>query len=544
MTAKLDYRALYSLLRDVNTTRDSEADTLRKLLTHVGAAVSVSHGCLVMLHDAQTVAAVYHLNESCMADLSLPGWSHLLRYGLLGHVYYSRRTVALRNISHDPRWIGLPGVKEVPETGSAVGLPLMHADAVAGVLILHHPELDYFSGARLALLEEARLLAGDLLENLRAPSSQNYYHTVFTDAVVPILLTDLQGRIGDINLKAADYLGYFRGDLIGTLMQDLNIDVIGELDLASLDAGQELNLRTLVYDINGKALPSLVRVRRVPQQLMTAATDASGASITAELEWVLQDMSAQTELEQIRHDMMAMVYHDLRSPLQNIVASIYKLGDVLKNHDNPAVLRLLQLGLRSTRQMQRLVNSLLDIQRLEENQGIIKREPTELRVLLIDAVQLTQGMAEDADQKIDLALEDDLPTIAVDSDMILRVVINLIENAIKYTPDGGTITVRANQDNQVVRVTVEDSGPGIPRDLQKRIFEKYSRIRSPQMRKGLGLGLAFCRLAVNAHAGRIWVESDGEQGSAFIFTLPVQAVAGDDDDRLALSSDGAARASA
>jgi len=543
MTAKLDYRALYSLLRDVNATRDSEADTLRKLLTHIGAAVSVSHGCLVMLRDAQTVDAVYHLNENCMADLTLPGWSHLLRYGLLGHVYYSRRTVALRNISHDPRWIGLPGVKEVPEMGSAVGLPLMHADAVAGVLILHHAQLDYFSGARLALLEEARLLAGDLLENLRAPSTQNYYHTVFTDAVVPILLTDLQGRIGDINLKAADYLGYFRGDLIGTLMQDLNIDVIGELDLASLDAGQELNLRTLVYDINGKALPSLVRVRRVPHQMMTAAIDASGASITAELEWVLQDMSAQTELEQIRHDMMAMVYHDLRSPLQNIVASIYKLGDVLKNHDNPAVLRLLQLGLRSTRQMQRLVNSLLDIQRLEENRGIIKREPTELRVLLIDAVQLTQGMAEDAEQKIELALEDDLPTIAVDSDMILRVVINLIENAIKYTPDGGTITVRAKQDNQVVRVTVEDSGPGIPRDLQKRIFEKYSRIRSPQMRKGLGLGLAFCRLAVNAHAGRIWVESDGEQGSAFIFTLPLQA-ADDDDDRLALSSGGAARVSA
>jgi signal transduction histidine kinase len=104
--------------------------------------------------------------------------------------------------------------------------------------------------------------------------------------------------------------------------------------------------------------------------------------------------------------------------------------------------------------------------------------------------------------------------------MMMRVVINLLQNAIKYPPDGGAIKLSANRDGEAVLISVSDSGPGIPPHLQKQIFDKYSRIKYRDAPKGMGLGLAFCRLAVEAHQGRIWVESDGKLGSTFHFTLP------------------------
>jgi signal transduction histidine kinase len=95
-----------------------------------------------------------------------------------------------------------------------------------------------------------------------------------------------------------------------------------------------------------------------------------------------------------------------------------------------------------------------------------------------------------------------------------------MENAVKYTPMGGTITLSAAQDGSSIRISVSDSGPGIPKHLQKTIFDKFSRVKYKDAPKGVGLGLAFCRLAVEAHGGQIWVESEPGQGSSFLFTLP------------------------
>jgi signal transduction histidine kinase len=116
-----------------------------------------------------------------------------------------------------------------------------------------------------------------------------------------------------------------------------------------------------------------------------------------------------------------------------------------------------------------------------------------------------------------------LPLIWVDVDMIYRVLINLLENAIKFTPVGGKIDVGAQiaQDGMSVNFWVRDSGPGIPASDYERIFEKFTRLRGRSKPGGLGVGLAFCRLAVNGHNGKIWVESELEKGTTFWFSLPV-----------------------
>jgi signal transduction histidine kinase len=105
--------------------------------------------------------------------------------------------------------------------------------------------------------------------------------------------------------------------------------------------------------------------------------------------------------------------------------------------------------------------------------------------------------------------------------MIRRVLINLVENAVKYTPSDGAITIKVSAGDDEIRIGVSDTGPGIDVLDQKRIFEKFARVERKGRSKGLGLGLAFCRLAVEAHGGKIWVESGPEQGSVFYFTLPL-----------------------
>jgi signal transduction histidine kinase len=116
-----------------------------------------------------------------------------------------------------------------------------------------------------------------------------------------------------------------------------------------------------------------------------------------------------------------------------------------------------------------------------------------------------------------------MPLISVDVDMVHRVLINLLENAIKYTPSEGQIEIGGRVENaDWVKMWIRDSGPGIPPSEQERIFEKFIRLRGKdKMPGGLGVGLAFCRLAVQGHGGRIWVESDVDQGATFWLTLPI-----------------------
>ncbi len=145
--------------------------------------------------------------------------------------------------------------------------------------------------------------------------------------------------------------------------------------------------------------------------------------------------------------------------------------------------------------------------------------------ILSDARAMLMILADEAGQELHVDLDDRLPPLLVDSDIILRVITNLVDNAVKYTPEGGRIVLSARTVTEGVLVSVRDNGPGIPPDLQEQIFDKYVRLKTNQPVSGAGLGLAFCRLAVEAHGGRIWVESDGVEGTCFSFILPVQTQA-------------------
>lgn len=231
---------------------------------------------------------------------------------------------------------------------------------------------------------------------------------------------------------------------------------------------------------------------------------------------------AAAATEQIQRDLLDMTVHDLRAPLSVIQNSLTAAERLIENGSSESAAEILHSAGHSARQLNRMVKSLLDLGRLENGRAVINRQPIQLDQVLSEAVDLVRPLTQAADQTLVVDLAFHLPAIEGDPDMIIRVIVNLIENATKYSPRGGMVTLAARALPDFVVISVIDQGPGIPPHLRDEVFDKYFRIkRDDGASRGVGLGLAFCRLAVEAHGGRIWVDSADGGGSIFAFTLPV-----------------------
>ena len=170
-----------------------------------------------------------------------------------------------------------------------------------------------------------------------------------------------------------------------------------------------------------------------------------------------------------------------------------------------------------------MVNSLLDISRLEAGQEVTSRQPLTVSDLVDFVAEVEGPELEQRHVTLTRELSPDLPLLFVNIDIIQRVLLNLIDNALKVSRQGQTITVRAHCENgdRMARIAVIDQGPGVPEIYRERIFEKYQRVNGMSTSKGLGLGLAFCKVAVEAHGGQIWVEDGPDEGACFCLTVPV-----------------------
>ncbi|NOQ39714.1 MAG: hypothetical protein GQ562_05285, partial [Anaerolineales bacterium] len=240
------------------------------------------------------------------------------------------------------------------------------------------------------------------------------------------------------------------------------------------------------------------------------------------LQWILRDISERKNLDQLREDLTSMIFHDLRSPLSNVISSLDVIQASLPGSEDPEIYSLFEIANRSTLRIQRLTKSLLDINRLESGQPITKKELIDPEELINFAKQALITQANAKKQTVNIDLATDIPQINADRDMLERVLINLFQNAIKFTPTKGQIEFGVKMEDKEALFWVLDSGSGVDPDYIDRIFDKYTRINPDDRIKGLGLGLAFCRLAVEGHGGKIWVENLPDGGANFSFTIPTE----------------------
>ena len=239
---------------------------------------------------------------------------------------------------------------------------------------------------------------------------------------------------------------------------------------------------------------------------------------------VMHDITRFKELDELKSEFLATVSHDLRTPLMFMrgYASMLPAVGALSEKQEDYVEKILQ----GVAQINDMVSDLLDLGRIEAGVGI-KHEPCHLIGVLVEAVDLMRGQA--AAKGIELTSESSERNVTVDGDAALlrRAVTNLIENAIKYTPDGGAVTVelsaRQNGEGKQAMISISDTGLGIAPEDQVRLFEKFYRIKRSDMPdvKGTGLGLAIVKSVVERHGGKVWVESELDRGSTFYVSLPM-----------------------
>ncbi|MBI5932015.1 MAG: HAMP domain-containing histidine kinase [Chloroflexi bacterium] len=228
-------------------------------------------------------------------------------------------------------------------------------------------------------------------------------------------------------------------------------------------------------------------------------------------------MAARVELgQQAQRDFLANVSHDLRTPLTSIQGFAQAIADGVSD-DNAHAANIIY---HEAGRMTRMVNDLLDLARIQAGRLDMMRQAIEIDELLKTVGESMAMRARDRGLQFDVQIPD-LPRIAGDGDRLAQVFTNLVDNAIKHTPAGGRVWLRATLDNQGVLVRVQDTGEGIPREDLPRIFERFYQVdKSRAKTSGTGLGLAITREIVQAHAGRIWVESEYGQGARFNVWLP------------------------
>jgi PAS domain S-box-containing protein len=333
---------------------------------------------------------------------------------------------------------------------------------------------------------------------------------LFEDSIDPIVITDLKGRILEANLQAVQFSGH-DGETLHSFMieqmHDINYEKIGRSLEKVTDA--TISYESTLYSSQGATTPVEVYVRKVV------------FDDTESIQWILRDIRERKDLDALREDLAAMIYHDLRSPLANILSSVEMLGTIVPETEKDTATPIIKIARHSIDRIQRLISSLLDLNRLEQNQPIGERQAASVSMLFNDVLNAIQPAREGRSQTIETKVPDDLKQVYVDVDMIRRVLINLAENAVKYTPTKGHVVMGSEMDGNFVRLYVEDNGPGIPEIDRERVFDKFIRLKNKTGARGLGVGLAFCKLAIQGHGGKIWVESAANHGARFIFTLPV-----------------------
>jgi signal transduction histidine kinase len=231
-------------------------------------------------------------------------------------------------------------------------------------------------------------------------------------------------------------------------------------------------------------------------------------------------MSAELEqVEQSRRDLVANVSHELKTPIAAIRAHLENLLDGVERPDP----QTLEVMLTQSERLGRLVEQLLDLSRLESGEVPLHREDVQLAPLVSQVVSEIEVSSTGREVRLARELPEDLPMVDADRERVHQVLFNLVDNAVRFSPEGGEVTIAAHRHNGTIEVSVADTGLGISSEHLPRLFERFYRVDTARAREdgGTGIGLAIARSVVEAHGGHIRAESEPGKGSVFTFDLPV-----------------------
>jgi two-component system clock-associated histidine kinase SasA len=300
-----------------------------------------------------------------------------------------------------------------------------------------------------------------------------------------------------------------------------------------IDAANELaETSTVTTTAELPSAPSIIR----PTEPSMGSRSLSSILRSAELIRLSDDVfRLKKEKEELEHQLqfkdqiIAMLAHDLRNPL---TAASIALETLEMGHDatigwsaklTPALTaQLLKHARTQIRAIDRMITDILQAARGANSEFSIQPQKLDLGSLCLDVLESLQDRFQEKGQTVEQDIPSDLPMVLADGERVRQVIVNLLDNAIKYTPVGGLISVTIlHRTTQKVQVSICDNGPGIPEEKRERIFEDRYRLKRDAEKEGYGIGLSLCQRIIRAHYGQIWVDSSPNRGSCFHFTLPV-----------------------
>jgi len=332
-----------------------------------------------------------------------------------------------------------------------------------------------------------------------------------------MIVVDPQGKILMVNPTAETLLGISKQDvgrqIKDTIKDEHLLSLVKSLPTQEPAVNKDIEL----FSPNETTL-------RVLRASSAVVEDHNGNTVG--MVAILNDVTRQKQIEKLKSDFVALVSHELRTPL---VAVEHSLGLICDGATEPLLneqAKFLDMARRNLKRLTLLINDLLDFSMLETGKVRLVREPCFIEKIVREALATLKPWADTKSIGLVQNMQEGLPQAEFDSNKIIQVLINLISNAIKFTPSGGTITVEGiGLEDKEIKVIVQDTGIGIPEEELPKVFEKFYQVRSSEKSdvKGTGIGLTITKEIVELHGGKIWAESEVEKGTKFFFTLPLKA---------------------
>jgi PAS domain S-box-containing protein len=321
-----------------------------------------------------------------------------------------------------------------------------------------------------------------------------------------LIVLDADGVVELVNPAAAELLGLQIEDLVGT-----NADV---QELFALDEPLENGVAAEI----GVAAEPEHRILMVRMNRITSGDGEPAGHVIS-----IHDITAEREAAVMKNEFVSMVSHELRTPLTSIKGYVDLIADGDAGEINEVQKEFLGIVQENSNRLVSLINDILDISRIESGRVHLRVDPLDIPEIIQGVADTFRTMANNSDVELMWVAEEPMPRAAGDRDRIGQVLMNLVSNAIKYSPGGGSVTIRARQDGEEVVVSVHDTGIGIAPEDQEKLFTKFYRVDSSLTRDigGTGLGLSICKSVVELLGGEVGCESEAGEGSTFWFTLPI-----------------------
>jgi len=395
------------------------------------------------------------------------------------------------------------------------------------------------------LLKEASAEYNQALEHIKV--SEEKFRTIVNSVRACIITAEMDRTISMINKAGINMFGYQDNEIFSRSIDELFLDTQSkDAFLAGVKSG--------LGDVWGAELVAVTADDTVfPAQIsLSGIKGANGENVGSV--GIIRDISEEREVRRMKEDLVGMITHDMVNPILSMQRAIQLMLETSLGPLSTAQMEIMQLALATTHQLFGMTNNLLDIYRNESGKFLLNQSKIDLHQIIQEGISQLRFFAKD--KKLSITFEPSLSPLEINGDQIrlMRACANLLDNAIRFSPEGSTIQVsskivdRQNGQSSLTTIpskfrekilaghpyiltSVTDQGPGIPEKDKEAIFNKFftTRIKGETRRKGVGLGLSFCKLAIEAHQGEIWVnspvdseETDPRQGCQFSFLLPVK----------------------